>query len=126
MSSTGPDLWRVEEEDGVSVRTESNYDTCGKHPAGGRVFVKTHGLVQKTYNPNRIKTPMKHANPKKGREHNTEFEVISWDEPSTLSPVNPTRSALRGCETVPVIEELQPVSAVVVRKYGVGAPSRPF
>ena len=76
----GPDLLRVEEEDGVAVRIESNYDACGKHPAGGRVCVKAYGLVQKTYNPNRIKTPMKRTNPKKGREHDPGFEAISWDE----------------------------------------------
>ena len=76
----GPDLLTVEEEDGVAVRVESNYGASEKHPGGGRVCVKAYGLVQKTHNPNRIKTPMKRTNPKKGRNHDPGFVAISWDE----------------------------------------------
>jgi anaerobic selenocysteine-containing dehydrogenase len=65
----GPDLMRVEIEDGVATRIESNYDIANEHPGGGRVCVKACGLIQKTYNSNRIKQPMKRTNPKKGREH---------------------------------------------------------
>ena len=55
----GPDLLKVEVEDGVATRIESNWDICTQHPGGGRVCVKAYGLIQKTYNPNRIKQPMK-------------------------------------------------------------------
>jgi phenylacetyl-CoA:acceptor oxidoreductase len=76
----GPDLLRVEVEDGIATRIESNYGIAPVHPGGGRVCVKAYGLIQKTYNPNRIKQPMKRTNPKKGREHDPGFVPISWDE----------------------------------------------
>lgn len=76
----GPDLLKVEVEDGVALRVESNYDIRGEHPGGGRVCVKAYGLIQKTYNPNRIKQPMKRTNPKKGRNEDPAFVPISWDE----------------------------------------------
>ncbi len=76
----GPDLLRVEEEDGIAVRVESNYAANGTHPGGGRVCVKAYGLIQKTYNPNRVPQPMKRTNPLKGREHDPGFVPISWDE----------------------------------------------
>ena len=43
----GPDLLKVEVEDGVATRVQSNYDAQPFHPAGGRVCVKAYGLVQK-------------------------------------------------------------------------------
>ena len=76
----GPDLLKVEVEDGVATRVESNFDITDQHPGGGRVCVKAYGLVQKTYNPNRIQQPMKRTNPKKGREEDPGFVPISWDE----------------------------------------------
>jgi phenylacetyl-CoA:acceptor oxidoreductase len=42
--------------------------------------VKAFGLVQKTYNPNRVLQPMKRTNPKKGRHEDPGFVPISWDE----------------------------------------------
>lgn len=53
----GPDFFKVEVENGVATRIESNWDIRKEHPAGGRVCVKAYGLIQKTYNPNRIKSP---------------------------------------------------------------------
>jgi len=76
----GPDLFKVEVEDGVAVRIEPNLDIGAAHPAHGRVCVKAYGLIQKTYNPNRVTSPMKRTNPKKGREHDPGFVPISWDE----------------------------------------------
>ena len=76
----GPDLLTVEEEDGVAVRVESNYCAGEHHPGGGRICVKAYGLIQKTYNPNRVQTPMKRTNPQKGREHDPGFVAITWDE----------------------------------------------
>lgn len=76
----GPDLLKVEVEDGVATRIASNYDIREEHPGGGRVCVKAYGLIQKTYNPHRIKQPMKRTNPRKGREEDPGFVPISWDE----------------------------------------------
>ena len=76
----GPDLLKVEVEDGVAARIESNYDIADRHPGGGRVCVKAYGLIQKTYNPNRVAQPMKRTNPKKGRGEDPGFVPISWDE----------------------------------------------
>jgi len=76
----GPDLFKVEVENGIAVRIEPNLDIGAAHPAHGRVCVKAYGLIQKIYNPNRITRPMKRTNPKKGREHDPGFVPISWDE----------------------------------------------
>ncbi len=76
----GPDLMKVEVEDGVATRIKSNYDIAGEHPGGGRVCVKAYGLIQKTYNPNRVKQPMKRTNPRKGRDEDPGFVPITWDE----------------------------------------------
>jgi phenylacetyl-CoA:acceptor oxidoreductase len=76
----GPDLMCVTVEDGVAVAVEPNHDGKGIHPADGRPCVKAYGLIQKTYNPNRILTPMKRTNPKKGRDEDPGFVPITWDE----------------------------------------------
>ena len=76
----GPDLFKVEVKDGVALRIEPNLDVGDAHPAQGRICVKAYGLVQKTYNPNRITRPMKRTNPKKGRNYDPGFVPISWDE----------------------------------------------
>ena len=77
---SGPDLMRVQVEDGVATRIESNFDIADEHPGGGRVCVKAYGLIQKTYNPNRVQQPMKRTNPAKGRAHDPGFVPISWAE----------------------------------------------
>ena len=76
----GPDLLEVEVEDGVAVQVTPNFDAAGIHPGGGRVCVKAYGLVQKVYNPNRVRSPMKRTNPRKGRDEDPGFVPISWDE----------------------------------------------
>ena len=80
----GPDLMKVEVEDGVAPRIESNYDIGEEHPGCGRICVRAYGLIQKTYNPNRISQPMKRTNPKKGREHDPGFTPITWDDALTI------------------------------------------
>ncbi len=67
-------------EDGVATTIEPNHAGKGIHPADGRPCVKAYGLLQKTYNPNRVLTPMKRTNPKKGRHEDPGFVAISWDE----------------------------------------------
>jgi phenylacetyl-CoA:acceptor oxidoreductase len=76
----GPDLLKVEMRDGVALRVAPNLDCADEHPGGGRVCVKAYGLIQKTYNPHRIRQPMKRTNPLKGREHKPAFVPISWEE----------------------------------------------
>jgi phenylacetyl-CoA:acceptor oxidoreductase len=76
----GPDLLKVVVDDGVATEVRPNFDAAAIHPAGGRVCVKAFGLIQKTYNPNRIKTPMRRTNPQKGREHDPGFVAIPWEE----------------------------------------------
>src|SRR3990170_7299840 len=73
-------LLKVPVEDGVAVGVEPNVDFKDEHPAGGRVCVKAYGLIQKLYNPNRIKAPMKRTNPKKGRDEDPRWAEIGWDE----------------------------------------------
>jgi phenylacetyl-CoA:acceptor oxidoreductase len=76
----GPDLLTVKVVGGVATEVEPNFCAAKVHPGGGRICVKAYGLVQKTYNPNRVGTPMKRTNPRKGREEDPGFVPISWDE----------------------------------------------
>ena len=76
----GPDLLTVQVDDGVAVGIEPNYRAADIHPGAGRVCVKAYGLVQKTYNPHRVLSPMKRTNPLKGRDQDPGFVPISWEE----------------------------------------------
>jgi phenylacetyl-CoA:acceptor oxidoreductase len=80
----GPDLLTVKVQDGVATEVEPNFCAASVHPGGGKVCVKAYGLVQKTYNPNRVLSPMKRTNPKKGRGEDPGFVPISWDEAMEL------------------------------------------
>ncbi len=76
----GPDLLTVKVKDGVATDIGPNFAGVGVHPADGRPCVKAYGLIQKTYHPGRILTPMKRTNPKKGMLEDPGFVPISWDE----------------------------------------------
>jgi phenylacetyl-CoA:acceptor oxidoreductase len=76
----GPDLLKVIVTDGVAVGVEPNSDLAREHPACGKVCVRAYGLIQKLYNPGRIRTPMRRTNPRKGRGEDPGWEPISWDE----------------------------------------------
>ena len=76
----GPDLMEIEVENGTATRVEALYGIQDAHPGGGRVCVKAYGLIQKTYNPHRIKAPMKRTNPIKSKDQDPGFVEISWDE----------------------------------------------
>jgi phenylacetyl-CoA:acceptor oxidoreductase len=76
----GPDLLTVKVEQGVATEVEPNFCAANVHPGGGKVCVKAYGLVQKTYNPHRVLTPMKRSNPTKGRDQDPGFVPISWEE----------------------------------------------
>ena len=76
----GPDLLTVKVEENVATEVEPNFRAEQVHPAAGKVCVKAYGLIQKTYNPHRILTPMKRTNPNKGKGEDPRFVPISWDE----------------------------------------------
>jgi phenylacetyl-CoA:acceptor oxidoreductase len=80
----GPDLLTVEVCEGVARQVEPNFAAAAIHPGGGKVCVKAYGLVQKTYNPNRVLQPMKRTNPRKGRDEDPGFVPISWEEALSL------------------------------------------
>ena len=91
----GPDLLTVKVVDGVATEVEPNFCAAHVHPGGGKVCVKAYGLVQKTYNPNRVSTPMKRTNANKGRDEDPGFVPISWDEAFALiaARLNAVRAA---------------------------------
>ncbi len=64
----------------MALAVEPNFCAAEVHPGAGRVCVKAYGLVQKTYNPHRVLSPMKRTNAKKGRGEEPGFVPISWDE----------------------------------------------
>ena len=76
----GPDLLEVKVVDGVATEILPNFAAADIHPGNGRVCVRALGLIQKTYNPNRLRTPMKRTNLRKGRAEDPGFVPISWDE----------------------------------------------
>ena len=52
----GPDLLTVKvNNQGVATEVEPNFAAEPVHPGGGKVCVKAYGLVQKLYNPNRVR-----------------------------------------------------------------------
>ncbi len=76
----GPDLLTVRVDNGVATDIRPNFAATGIHPADGRVCVRAYGLIQKTYNPHRVLTPMRRTNPLKGRDQDPGFVPITWDE----------------------------------------------
>ncbi|HBA89547.1 MAG TPA: dehydrogenase [Geobacter sp.] len=47
---------------------------------GGYCCPRGHMMIQQTYDPDRIKVPMKRTNPQKGRGIDPKFVPITWDE----------------------------------------------
>ena len=90
---SGPDLLSVKVIDGVARSIEPNYEAGRIEPTCGRPCVKAYGLIQKTYNPNRVLTPMKRTNPRKGVAEDPGFVPISWEEAldTVAAKLNDTR-----------------------------------
>ena len=63
--------------DGRAVKVRGNPHSKVNLGAG---CPRSHLALQQVYDPDRIKTPMKRTNPKKGRHEDPEFVPISWDE----------------------------------------------
>lgn len=76
----GPDMLLVTVEDGIATEISPFHAIKDVHPGEGKICVKPYGLIQKTYNPHRILTPMKRSNPKKGKNEDPGFVPIGWDE----------------------------------------------
>ncbi len=64
-------------EDGRAVKVRGNPNSKVN---GINTCVRSHLSLQQVYDPDRIKTPMKRTNPKKGRDQDPGFVPISWDE----------------------------------------------
>ncbi len=63
--------------DGRAVKVRGNPNSKVNGDAG---CPRSHLALQQVYDPDRVKTPMKRTNPKKGRDQNPDFVPISWDE----------------------------------------------
>lgn len=64
-------------QDGRAVRVRGNPLSKTNH---GYVCPRGHLIPQQTYDPDRIKAPLKRTNPAKGRGVDPKFVAISWDE----------------------------------------------
>ncbi|RJX33375.1 MAG: twin-arginine translocation signal domain-containing protein [Desulfarculus sp.] len=63
--------------DGRAVKVRGN----ARSKVNGRAACpRVHLALQQVYDPDRIKTPMKRSNPKKGRDQDPRFVPITWDE----------------------------------------------
>ncbi len=80
----GPDLLKVIVRDGVAIGVEPNADVADQHPACGKVCVRAYALIQKLYNPARVKTPLVRTNPRKARGEDPGWHPISWDSALSL------------------------------------------
>jgi anaerobic selenocysteine-containing dehydrogenase len=63
--------------DNKLVKVRGNANCMGNH---GNICPRPHLAIQQVYDPDRIKTPLKRTNPKKGRGEDPKFVPISWDE----------------------------------------------
>ena len=63
--------------DGRAVKVRGNPHSKVNLGAG---CPRSHLAIQQLYDPDRIKTPMKRTNPKKGRHEDPKFVPITWDE----------------------------------------------
>ncbi len=64
-------------EDGRAIKVRGN---ANSKVNGSSTCPKGHLSLQQVYDPDRVKTPMKRTNPKKGRNEDPGFVPISWDE----------------------------------------------
>jgi len=68
-------------EEGRAVRVRGNPASKTNH---GYVCPRGHLIPQQTYDPDRLKVPMRRTNPEKGRGIDPKWVPISWDEALTL------------------------------------------
>ncbi len=58
----------------IKIRGNANSKVNGK-----ATCPRAHMSLQQVYDPDRLKTPMKRTNPKKGKNEDPKFVPISWD-----------------------------------------------
>lgn len=63
--------------DNRAIKVRGNADSKGTE---GAICPKPHLALQQMYDPDRVVSPMKRTNPKKGRGVDAKFVPISWDE----------------------------------------------
>ena len=63
--------------DGRAIKVRGNPNSKVNGPAS---CPRAHLSIQEVYDPDRLKTPMKRTNPKKGRNEDPKFVPVSWDE----------------------------------------------
>ncbi|WP_372683701.1 molybdopterin-dependent oxidoreductase [Desulfosarcina sp.] len=63
--------------DGRAIKVRGNPHSKVNVGAG---CPRSHLAIQQVYDPDRIRTPLKRTNPKKGRQEDPQFVPISWDE----------------------------------------------
>jgi len=68
---------RAKVEDGVVVNVEGNPDNPQNR---GKMCARGKAGIMNLYNPNRVKTPLRRTNPRKGLNEDPEWQEISWDE----------------------------------------------
>jgi phenylacetyl-CoA:acceptor oxidoreductase len=76
----GPCPARGHTVNGVLVKVEGNTGFKDEWPCPSMVCAMSYGVMQKIYNPYRIKSPMKRTNQKKGPNEDPRFVEIDWDE----------------------------------------------
>jgi anaerobic selenocysteine-containing dehydrogenase len=64
-------------EDGVVNKVEGNPTSVSNR---GRLCTKGNSALMRLYDPQRVKTPLKRTNPKKGPNEDPGWKPISWDE----------------------------------------------
>ena len=98
-------LLKVHRVNGVAVGIEPNTDIEGFEKLvknQGRLCPKPYMLLQKVYNPHRIKSPLKRTNPEKGAGVDPKWVEISWDE--ALNTIGEKLKKIRGGDTIKLAE----------------------
>jgi phenylacetyl-CoA:acceptor oxidoreductase len=98
-------LMKVHRVNGVAVGIEPNTDIENFEKLvrnRGKLCPKPYMLLQKVYNPHRIKTPLKRTSPEKGVGIDPKWVEISWDE--ALDTIAGKLKQIRGSETIKLAE----------------------
>ncbi|MDP2719234.1 MAG: molybdopterin-dependent oxidoreductase [Dehalococcoidia bacterium] len=83
LCAMGPCMLKVRRVDGVAVNVQGNLDDPEYEELArnkGRICPKPYSLIEKVYNPHRLKGPMKRTNPQKGKDIDPGWVEITWDE----------------------------------------------
>ncbi|RXJ70154.1 hypothetical protein CRV08_00900 [Halarcobacter ebronensis] len=75
MRGCCPNMYRV--ENGIAVEIQGNVEAP---TTKGALCAKGQSIIQNTYNPYRVKAPMKRTNPEKGLDVDPKWVEISWEE----------------------------------------------